>query len=47
MSGTFPPAFYISIPDGAFPDYNTSYNPLICDITPNHYLMVPDKASRI
>ena len=46
-SGTLPSAFYIPIPDGAFPGYNTSYNPLFCDITPNHCLMVRDKASRI
>ena len=34
--GRFPPAFYIPIPDGAFPCYNISYNPLFCDIIPNH-----------
>jgi len=44
-SGIFPPAFYIPIPDGAFPYYNTSYTPLFCDIT-NRYQTAQDRSSR-
>ena len=45
-SGIFPPAFYIPIPDGAFPYYNTSYTPLFCDINPNRYQTAQDRSSR-
>ena len=45
--GTFPPAFYIPRPDGVFPCYKNSYNPLSCDTTPNRYRRVQDKFSHI
>ncbi len=43
----FPPAFYIPVPDGAFPCYKISYTPLFCDTIPNLDQTVRDRSFRI